>query len=133
MPHKARAKFEWSRALIALALTLVVWLVVHAEEQSTGWVPVDVGLTLDPATTLDAPITPVLALVSGKRRDLFKLLSAPPSLQRAVTSAAGDSAWLELRVQDVDLPLESNLTVRDIRPRLLRVKTRSRGTPEPLP
>ena len=128
MGGKARARFDWSRALAALALALLLWIVVHAEEEASGWVRVNVGLTLDAETALTGDAPPVHALVSGKRRELFKLLSAPPTLQRAVTSESGDSARLELRAQDVDLPPTSELTVRDIRPRLLLLSLRHRDS-----
>jgi hypothetical protein len=118
---KRRLWSEWPRALIALGLATVLWLVVNAEEPATGWVRVRVGLTLTGDVALSEPAPPVHALITGKRRELLKLMSSPPTLQRAITDESTDSARLELRVQDVELPSGSDVEVRDIRPRLLRV------------
>lgn len=122
MKHRLRA--EWPRALIALGLATGLWLVVSAEEATSAWVPVSMSLTLEPGVTLAEPAPPVRALVEGKRSALFKMFSEPPTMQRGVASALGDSAQLELRAQDVDLPSGSEVVVRDLRPRLLRVVLR---------
>lgn len=119
MKHRLRA--EWPRALVALGLATGLWLIVSAEEATTAWVPVSMSLTLEPGVTLAEPAPEVRALVEGKRSALFKMFSEPPSMQRGVTSSLGDSAQLELRTQDVDLPTGSEVVVRDLRPRLLMV------------
>lgn len=133
MGVKRRLLAEWPRALIALALSVGLWLIVNGEEPTTGWVRVRVGLTTDADVSLREPAPPVHALVSGKRRELIKLLSTPPRLQRAITEESRDSARLELRVQDIELPSGSQVVVRDLRPRLLRVmlqhNTTSSGVP----
>ena len=122
MKHRLRA--EWPRALVALGLATGLWLVVSAEEATTAWVPVSVSLTLEPGVTLAQPAPPVRALVEGKRSALFKMFSTPPTMQRGVTSALGDSAQIELRTQDVDLPSGSEVVVRDLSPRLMMVLLR---------
>ncbi len=118
---KHRLRAEWPRALVALGLATGLWLVVSAEEATTAWVPVSMSLTLEPGVTLATPAPPVRALVEGKRRALFKMFSSPPTMQRGVSSALGDSAQLELRAQDVDLPSGSEVVVRDLQPRLLTI------------
>ncbi len=116
---KRSLRTEWPRALVALGLATALWLVVSAEELESAWVRVSVSLTLEPGVTLAGPAPEVLALVEGKRRALLKIFSSPPTMQRGVTSARGDSAQLELRAEDVDLPVGSEVVVRDLRPRLL--------------
>lgn len=128
MGVKRRLLAEWPRALIALALSMGLWLIVNGEEPTTGWVRVRVGLTTDADVSLREPAPPVHALVTGKRRELIKLLSAPPRLQRAITEESRDSARLELRVQDIELPSGSEVVVRDLRPRLLRVLLQHNAT-----
>ncbi len=121
---KRRLRAEWPRALVALVLATALWLVVSAEEPDSRWVNVRLSLSLDPDVTLAEPATPVQALIAGKRRDLYKLISSPPSMRRAVTDEGSDSVRLELRTQDVDLPAGSEAVVRDLRPRLLLVTLR---------
>ncbi len=121
---KRRLRAEWPRALVALGLAAGLWFVVSAEEPSSAWVPVDVSLTLEPGVVLAEPVPPVRVLVEGKRRSLYKLFSENPSMQRAVTSASRDTAQIELRAQDVDLPVGMDVSVRDLRPRLLMLRLR---------
>ncbi len=118
---KRRLRAEWPRALVALTLATFLWLVVSAEEPATQWVNVRLSLSLDPKVSLAGEVAPVQALLAGKRRDLYKLISSPPTMRRAVTDEGSDSVRLELRAQDVDLPAGSDAVVRDLRPRLLLV------------
>ncbi len=124
MPAERRLRIEWPRALIALLLAAGLWLVVSAEELTSSWITVNVSLALDPDVSLAEPVPVVEALVAGKRRELYKLFPSQLVLQRAVTDESGDSASLELRVQDVSLPTGSDVIVRDLRPRLLHVRLR---------
>lgn len=107
------------RAGVALLLASALWLVVSAEETTAAWVPVRISLTVDTAVTVvDAP-PDVRAFVVGRRRDLFKLISSPASIQRAITDDDRDSVRIELRAADLDLPTGADIAVRDLRPRLL--------------
>lgn len=115
---------EIGRGAIALVLALALWLVVSAEESSAAWVPVRVSLTLDTAITLTQVPPEVHAFVVGRRRDLFKLVGSPLTLQRAITQSAGDSLQIELREQDLDLPPRSEIAVRDLTPRLMTIHLR---------
>jgi hypothetical protein len=118
---------ELGRAGMALFLAGALWLVVSAEETTASWVPVRVSLTLDPAVSLVENPPDVRAFVVGRRRDLFKLISSPPTIQRAVTDDDRDSVRIELRVQDLDLPTGADITVRDLRPRLLTFRLRRKS------
>ncbi len=115
---------ELGRGAVALLLASALWLVVSAEETTAAWIPVTVSLTLDTAVTLVEPPAAVRAFVVGRRRDLFKLISSPPIIQRAVTEDARDSVRIELRVQDLDIPAGAEISVRDLRPRLLTFRLR---------
>jgi hypothetical protein len=121
---------QLGRAAIALFLACALWLVVSAEETTAAWVPVHVALTLDTAVTLLEPPEDVRAFVVGRRRDLFKLIASPPTIQRAVTDDARDSVRIELRLQDLDLPNGADISVRDLRPRLITFRLqRKSGAP----
>lgn len=121
---------ELGRAAVALFLAAALWLIVSAEETTAEWVSVRVALDLDATVALaEAPPT-VRAYVVGRRRDLFKLISSPPTLQRAITEDDRDSVRIELRAQDLDMPAGTDISVRDLRPRMLtfRLKRKQSGT-----
>ena len=50
---------------------------------------------------------------------IVRLTSMPPTLQRAITEDDRDSVRIELRAQDLDMPADTDISVRDLRPRLL--------------
>ncbi|MEP6836295.1 MAG: hypothetical protein ABJB74_23095 [Gemmatimonas sp.] len=117
---------EVGRAAVALFLAGSLWLVVSAEETTAEWVSVRVALDLDATIALaEAPPT-VRAYVVGRRRDLFKLISSPPTFQRAITEDDRDSVRVELRAQDLDMPAGTDISVRDLRPRLLTFRLKRR-------
>ena len=118
---------ELGRATVALLLASSLWLIVSAEETTAEWVSVRIALDLDSTLTLaEAPPT-VRAYVVGRRRDLFKLISSPPTLQRAITEDDRDSVRIELRAQDLDMPTGTDVVVRDLRPRLLTFRLKRRN------
>lgn len=123
---------ELGRAAVALFLAGSLWLIVSAEETTAEWVSVRVALDLDKTVALaEAPPT-VRAYVVGRRRDLFKLISSPPTLQRAITEDDRDSVRIELRAQDLDMPAGTDISVRDLRPRLLTFRLKRKDN-APLP
>ncbi|MBC8088857.1 MAG: hypothetical protein H7Z40_16455 [Phycisphaerae bacterium] len=121
---------EVGRAAIAFFLASSLWLIVSAEESIASWVPVQVSLTLDTAITLVESPPVVRAFVVGRRRDLFKLVASPLTLQRAVTQNDRDSVSIELREQELTVPPGSGIAVRDLDPRLLTFRLRRKdGAP----
>jgi hypothetical protein len=121
---------EAGRAAIAVFLAGGLWLIVSAEESIASWVPVRVALTLDTAIALVGQPPVVRAFVVGRRRDLFKLVASPLTLQRAVAQNDRDSVSIELREQDLTVPAGSDIAVRDLDPRLLTFRLRRKdGAP----
>ena len=118
---------ELGRASVALLLAGSLWLIVSAEETTAEWVSVRIALDLDSTLTLADPPPTVRAYVVGRRRDLFKLISSPPTLQRAITEDDRDSVRIELRAQDLDMPAGTDVAVRDLRPRLLTFRFKRRN------
>lgn len=119
---------ELGRAAVALFLAGSLWLIVSAEETTAEWVSVRIALDLDKTVALaEAPPT-VRAYVVGRRRDLFKLISSPPTLQRAITEDDRDSVRIELRAQDLDMPAGTDISVRDLRPRLLTFRLKRKDS-----
>lgn len=124
---KQKIRAEWRRALVALLLATGLWFVVSSSESTSTWVPVSISLTLEDDVHLAEPLPRVEVLLTGKRRELFKHFSSAPALQRAITASTGDSARLELRIQDVTLHGGSEAVIRDIRPRLLVIPLKHSG------
>ena len=120
---------ELGRAGVALLLASALWLVVSAEETTAEWVPVNVTLKLDTAAAPMESPQQVRAFVVGRRRDLFKLMSTPPTIQRASTENDRDSVRIELRAQDIDMPGGIEVSVRDVRPRLVTFHLRQSDPP----
>ena len=123
---------ELGRAAVALFLAGSLWLIVSAEETTAEWVSVRIALDLDATVALAEPPPTVRAYVVGRRRDLFKLISSPPTLQRAITADDRDSVRIELRTQDLDMPAGTDISVRDLRPRLLTFRLKRKDN-APLP
>jgi hypothetical protein len=119
---------ELGRAAVAIFLSGSLWLIVSAEETTAEWVSVRVALDLDKTVALAEPPPPVRAYVVGRRRDLFKLISSPPTLQRAITDDDRDSVRIELRPQDFDMPAGTDIAVRDLRPRMLTFLLKRKDT-----
>ncbi len=113
------------RAIAALLLAVILWVIVSAEETAATWVPVRVMLTLDTTVALREPVPPVRAFVVGRRRDLIQLVQSPPVLQRAITNDDADSVRIELYERDLDLPTGSDARVRDVKPRMLTIRLKS--------
>ena len=116
----------------ALALAVVLWLVVSAEEQTSTWVTVRVAPILDGTVRLAAPTSRVRARVSGPARELMLLGSQPPVLRRPITTDAPDTLRLELLPEDVELPIAAGrVRVREIRPRTITVRLARADAPAP--
>jgi len=121
------SRLSWpvlTRAVAALVLAGILWLIVGGEETGATWVPVRVALTVDSAITLSDSVTSVRAFVVGSRRDLFRLRQSPPVLHRAITDDSPDSVRIEVREQDLDMPPGTQARVTDLSPRLLTIHMR---------
>lgn len=110
LPYKAAALF------FACAL----WVLASGDEPVARYVDVRLAPVLDDDAQLVGSTPQVRALVAGPARELLKLSASPPVLRRAVTPGASDTARVELRPSDVDLPSGvEGVAVRDIRPRVI--------------
>ena len=107
LPYKAAALF----------FSIVLWLVVRAEEPTEALVPVRVEAAFDSMRALSGPRPAVRAVVVGRPRDLIKLYDRPPVVRRAIGADAPDSIRLDLRPADVFLPAGIDAEVRDVQPR----------------
>jgi hypothetical protein len=107
LPYKAAALF----------FSLVLWLVVSAEETTEDTVPVRLAASMDSSITVVGRPPAMRALVVGRARDLMKMSGRPLILRRIFTAETPDSVRVELRPADIDLPAGTSVVVRDVQPR----------------
>jgi hypothetical protein len=107
LPYKAAALF----------FSLVLWLVVSAEETAEDTVPVRLAASMDSSITVVGRPPEMRALVVGRARDLMKISGRPLVLRRVFTSETPESVRVELRPGDIDLPSGTSVVVRDVQPR----------------
>lgn len=112
---------NWPLKLAALTLSLLVWVLVSAEETRSELVDVQVVLDVAPGMALanEAPV--VRALVSGPGRDLVKLHDTPLRLRAAMPANPGLRWHFVIVPADVQVPAQLAVTVTDVQPRELLV------------
>jgi hypothetical protein len=109
----------------ALAMAMLLWLVVTLQAPAEQWVDVRLDLAVDSGWALaDAPPR-VRALVNGRGRDLLELVSAHPVAHLEAPNAGNEMAVIAFTAGDVDLPAGVDASVRDVRPRVLRLKLKA--------
>jgi len=114
---------------MALAITVLIWLVVGARQRTENFVPVSVSPVLDSSLVLLGDPPTLRALVSGSTADIVKLYATPPEIKRTVNGDVPDTLVLDLTPSDVRLPpeLSSDVRVLDLQPRsvTLRFETKA--------
>jgi hypothetical protein len=113
--------------LVALAFALVLWFIVTSKEPTEEIVPVRLALTVDSARTVRQPLPEIRALVAGEGKEIFALYSSPPVIRRNLPRGA-DSATLTLTPDDLEIPPNVTVLVRDIQPRTVVIYTQPRDT-----
>lgn len=115
----------------ALFFACVLWLVVSAEEPTEQVVQVLVYPRLDSTLALVGRRPTVRALVVGRARELIKLAGESPVVRPVLEVARGDSVVLTIRPEDVELPADAQLLVREVRPRTVAVRVTRVAIPAP--
>jgi hypothetical protein len=100
LPYKAAAIF----------FALVLWLIVSAEEPTSGPVPVQFEVAMDTSVQLTSGLPNVTAYVVGSRSDLLRLTATPLTLHMRVPEDSPDS--LVVRLADVPLTQPNGVDVR---------------------
>jgi hypothetical protein len=119
---------NWPLKLAALTLSLLVWVLVSAEETRSQLVDVRVALEVPAHLALANPLPTVRALVSGPGRDLVKLGDQPLAIQAAVPANPGQRWHLVIIPADVRVAPQLAVTVTDVQPRELLVDVDRRAT-----
>lgn len=128
MPLLSRLLRNWPLKLAAITLSLLVWVLVSAEETRSQLVGVQVVLDLPPGYALADALPEVRALVSGPGRDLIKLDQSPLSIY-VTMPAAGGPRWHAVMIPaDVRVPPQLQVTVTDVQPRELLVDVDRQAT-----
>ena len=115
---------NWPIKLTAFALAAVLWAAVAAQEPTTQLVPVTLNIETPPGRVLTQRAPEVQALVTGTARDMFKLYTSQPVINKLLPETRAPSHTLDLSVQDINHTTDVSVTVQDIRPRQIE-RTRS--------
>jgi hypothetical protein len=119
-----RLAANWRLKLAALALAVLLWAVVSAEQEDAQWIPVRVEPQLrDPDYVLTGPPDPaqVEVRVAGPGRELWEVAIARPRIVLPVADV-GDRRTFVLDPQNVRLPDGLRVRVQDVRPALVRLE-----------
>lgn len=122
---RARAAIlvNWPAKLTALLLSGVLWAAVAAEEPTTQLVPVTLSVQPPPGRSLTGPTPAVQAVYVGSTRELIKLYSSPPTIQRLLPDTLTGSEYeLTLSTQDLITPTRLNVRAEDVQPRSVRIR-----------
>lgn len=116
---------NWQLKVLALALALLLWIVVSAEQVTTTWllVPLEVRNT-DPNYRLDALDAPkeVEVRLSGRARDLFDLIFRRPSFVLSLSDIQNPVETRFLDPRMLQLPPRMEVSPLDVRPSSVRLE-----------
>lgn len=120
---RAAIAVNWPAKLTALLLSGVLWAAVAAEEPTTQLVPVALNVQPPRGRALKGPLPAVQAVYVGSTRELIKLYSSPPTIQKVLPDTLTGSEY-ELRLSPQDLLTSTRLNVRaeDVQPRSVRLQ-----------
>jgi hypothetical protein len=117
---------NWQLKLAALALAVLLWVLVRAEQPTEQWVQVRVQTQmLDPAYTLTAPPAPGVVQVrfAGKWREIGELALEKPVLVLHVRNVGRQRTFV-LEPAMVRLPdgARGRVSALDVRPGLVKLE-----------
>ncbi|MDH4043437.1 MAG: hypothetical protein OEY20_07500 [Gemmatimonadota bacterium] len=120
---RAAVLVNWPTKLTALLLSGVLWAAVAAEEPTTQLVPVALSVQAPAGRTLTGQLPPVQAVYVGSTRELIKLYSSPPTIQKILPDTLSGSEFeLSLSPQDLLNPTRLNVRAEDVQPRTIRIQ-----------
>ncbi|HYJ80622.1 MAG TPA: hypothetical protein VEW03_13500 [Longimicrobiaceae bacterium] len=114
---------NWRLKLAALALAVLLWAVVTAEQPTTRWIPVRVEPVLrDPGYVAGGGPDPAAVRVrfSGAGRELWQLALERPVLELPIRNV-GSARSFALDPQMVRVPEGLSVRVLDVRPAVVRL------------
>ncbi|MGH7457812.1 MAG: hypothetical protein ACREKN_01855 [Longimicrobiaceae bacterium] len=115
---------NWQLKLLALALAVLLWVVVSADQLRTEWitVPVEVELGDESYALVSGPVpAEVKVRVSGRGREFWGLALNPPRLRLAVDQVSPDTALFALTPGMVELGPGRAAESIEVRPGTVRL------------
>lgn len=120
MPAFARTLTRnWKLKLLALALAVLLWVVVSAEQVTSNWIPVPLQVRVnDPDFQLIPSSVPTEVEVrfSGPGRELWDLVVRRPPLVLSITDIDSTAATFGLDAGMVQVPSQMAVRSLDVRP-----------------
>lgn len=113
---------NWLLKLTSLLLAVLLWLVAAAEEPASVTLPVRVSVQAPAGRTLLHADPTVTAILTGRRRDLFRLASERLVIVRRLADNASAQVEVAVNPGDVTLPRGIDAHVQDLHPRRLTVE-----------
>ncbi len=110
---------NWPLKLAALALAVILWVLVAAEETTSQLVEVRVEVDLPEGLALAKPAPVLRALVTGPGRELIKLYGNPLTIHASVPPAAPTRWRLVVAPSDVQVARTAHVSIQDVEPRTL--------------
>ena len=112
LPYKATAIF----------FALVLWLIVSAEEPTSGPVPVQFELETDTSLDLASSLPNITAYVVGSRRDLLSLTATPLTLHMRVPADSPDTLLVRLAELPLTQPTGVDVRVQRLQPETITLR-----------
>jgi YbbR domain-containing protein len=114
---------NWPLKLAALALALMLYIAVAAQQPVTQTFSVRVTVLPPPGRALLEAPPGVSVVLSGRGSELLKLRSFPRTINLRVPDTLSASSWnLTLKASDIDIPKGADIQVADIAPREITVR-----------
>lgn len=132
MPTLRRLAENWKLKLLALALAVLLWVVVSADQVTSNWIPVPLDVQVaDPAFRLIDGSAPreVEVRFTGPGRDFLDLAIRRSPLTLNISSVDDTVQSFELEPSMVQVPSQLSVNPQDVRPgrvslRFLRLEDR---------
>jgi len=113
---------NWPLKLSALVLSVLLWVLVSAEETTSQLVRIPVQVEVPPGLALAAPPPEVRAFITGSGRELIKLYATPPVIRAFVPNGAQPPRWrFDVSPSAILLPPSAKVTVQDVEPRVMDI------------
>jgi hypothetical protein len=126
---RALVTYRWPVKLAAIALSVVLWFVVRAEEPTEVVLDARFVALVDSSLALATPApATVQVVVTGRTREVLKLYTNPPVVVRRFDEETRrGSVRVSLSPADVDFPTGVEARAREVRPRSVVLAFQSRA------